>query len=492
MKYYIGVDLGTSALKLLLVDSDGKVLNTVSKSYNVSYPKPGWSEQSPEDWWSALVEGIGELTEGFEKSKVSAIGAAGQMHGLVILDSDDKVIRPAILWNDGRTDKETEYLNNEIGIAYLAKNTANMAFAGFTAPKILWVKNNEPENFSKIAKLMLPKDYINYLLTGEFVTDFSDAAGMLLLDVENRKWSDEMLKICNITAEQLPKPFESYEKIGTLKADVANLLGLNEDVVVVAGAGDNAAAAIGTATVGDGKCNISLGTSGTVFISSNEFHSLNNNAIHNFCHSDGGYHLMGCILSAASCNKWFCDEVLNTTDYKTEESVITDDMLGANDLFFLPYLMGERSPINDTNATGVFIGLRPNTTRKEMLLAVLEGVIFAIKDCLTVVDDCGVTVNRSTICGGGAKSKLWRKITANILNIPIDIPTTEEGPGMGGAVLAMVGENPELSVQELAKSFVSIKETVMPDEEISARYQAKYEKFKKIYPAIKDLYKEIK
>ena len=228
------------------------------------------------------------------------------------------------------------------------------------------------------------------------VTDFSDAAGMLLLDVENRKWSDEMLKICNITAEQLPKPFESYEKIGTLKADVANLLGLNEDVVVVAGAGDNAAAAIGTATVGDGKCNISLGTSGTVFISSNEFHSLNNNAIHNFCHSDGGYHLMGCILSAASCNKWFCDEVLNTTDYKTEESVITDDMLGANDLFFLPYLMGERSPINDTNATGVFIGLRPNTTRKEMLLAVLEGVIFAIKDCLTVVDDCGVTVNRST------------------------------------------------------------------------------------------------
>lgn len=492
MKYYIGVDLGTSALKLLLVDSDGKVLNTVSKSYNVSYPKPGWSEQSPEDWWSALVEGIGELTEGFDKALVAAIGAAGQMHGLVILDSDDKVIRPAILWNDGRTDKETEYLNNEIGIAYLAKNTANMAFAGFTAPKILWVKNNEPENFSKIAKLMLPKDYINYLLTGEFVTDSSDAAGMLLLDVENRKWSDEMLKICNITAEQLPKPFESYEKIGTLKADVANLLGLNEDVVVVAGAGDNAAAAIGTATVGDGKCNISLGTSGTVFISSNEFHSLNNNAIHNFCHSDGGYHLMGCILSAASCNKWFCDEILNTTDYKTEESVITDDMLGANDLFFLPYLMGERSPINDTNATGVFIGLRPNTTRKEMLLAVLEGVIFAIKDCLTVVDDCGVTVNRSTICGGGAKSKLWRKITANILNIPIDIPTTEEGPGMGGAVLAMVGENPELSVKELAKSFVSIKETVMPDEEISARYQAKYEKFKKIYPAIKDLYKEIK
>ena len=492
MKYYIGVDLGTSALKLLLVDSDGKVLNTVSKSYDVSYPKPGWSEQSPEDWWSALVKGIGELTAGFDKSLVAAIGAAGQMHGLVILDNEDKVIRPAILWNDGRTDKETEFLNNEIGVPTLAKNTANMAFAGFTAPKILWVKNNEPEHFNKIAKLMLPKDYINYLLTGKFVTDYSDAAGMLLLDVENRKWSDEMLKICSITAEQLPKLYESYEKIGTLKDEVAKLLGLGKNVVVVAGAGDNAAAAIGTATVGDGKCNISLGTSGTVFISSNKFHPLNNNAIHNFCHSDGGYHLMGCILSAASCNKWFCDEVLNTTDYKTEESVITDDMLGANDLYFLPYLMGERSPINDTNATGVFIGLRPNTTRKEMLLAVLEGVIFAIKDCLNVVDNCGVTVNRSTICGGGAKSKLWRKITANILNIPIDIPTTEEGPGMGGAVLAMVGENPELSVKELAQGFVSIKETILPDSEIAARYQAKYEKFRKIYPAIKDLYKEIR
>jgi xylulokinase len=492
MKYFIGIDLGTSALKLLLVDEQGQVLNTVSKSYDVSYPNPGWSEQSPSDWWQALIDGFEDLTKGFDKSLIAAMGAAGQMHGLVILDEHDNVIRPAILWNDGRTFKETEYLNEVIGVENLSKYTANMAFAGFTAPKILWVKNNEPENFSKIEKIMLPKDYINYRLTGEFATDFSDAAGMLLVDVKNRKWSKEMLEICGIAEDKLPKLYESYEKIGTITSETAKLLGLNEDVVVVAGAGDNAAAAIGTATVGDGKCNISLGTSGTIFISSKEFCDLNNNAIHNFCHSDGGYHLMGCILSAASCNKWFCDKILNTNDYKTEESVITDDMLGSGDLFFLPYLMGERSPINDTDATGMFIGLRPNTTRKEMLLAVLEGVIFAIKDCLEIVNNCGANVKRSTICGGGAKSKLWRKITANVLNIPIDIPSAEEGPGMGGAVLAMVGSNPELSVSDLACEFTKITDTVLPDAEISARYQAKYEKFKKIYPAVKDLYKNLK
>lgn len=492
MKYYIGIDLGTSALKLLLVDEAGKVLNTVSKAYDVYYPKPGWSEQSPENWWQALKDGLADLIANIDKSQIVAIGAAGQMHGLVILDEDDKVIRPAILWNDGRTSKETQYLNKTIGTELLAQETSNMAFAGFTAPKILWVKNNEPENFAKISKLMLPKDYINYRLTGVLATDYSDASGMLLLDVKNRCWSSEMLKICSINEKQLPKLYESYEKIGTVTKSAAEELGLPSDICVVAGAGDNAAAAIGTATVGDGRCNISLGTSGTVFISSEEYHALDNLAIHNFCHSDGGYHLMGCILSAASCHKWFCDLILEVDNYKAEEVDIGDDMLGANDLFFLPYLMGERSPINDTDATGMFIGLRPTTTRKEMLLSILEGVIFAIKDCLETVDSCNVKVNRSTICGGGAKSKLWRKITANVLNIPIDVPSAEEGPGMGGAVLAMVGENPEKSVKELCKEFTAIKETVLPDSEISARYAAKYEKFKKIYPAIKNLYKNIK
>ena len=380
MKYFIGADLGTSALKLLLVSKDGEIKNTVSRSYDVSFPKPGWSEQNPENWWEAFVLGVKELIKGVDPDDILGIGAGGQMHGLVILDENDNVIRPAILWNDGRTEKETAYLNEKIGKEKLSSLTANIAFAGFTAPKILWVKDNEPENFKKINKIMLPKDYLNFMLTGTFCTDYSDASGMLLLDVKNKKWSEDMLRICGISETLLPKLYESYETVGTLKSDVAALLGLNSKTKVVAGAGDNAAAAIGTGTVSDGQCNISLGTSGTAFISSDKFSVDKNNALHSFCHASGEYHLMACILSAASCNKWFCSDILGTEDYIAEESVITDENLGRNDIFFLPYLMGERSPINDTDARGTFIGMRMDTKREDMLLAVLEGVAFAIRD----------------------------------------------------------------------------------------------------------------
>ncbi len=492
MKYYIGADLGTSALKLLLVNEKGEIANTVTESYDVMYPQSGWSEQAPEDWWSAIVVGIKKLIKDIDGSNVAAIGVAGQMHGLVILDGDDRVIRPAILWNDGRTSAQTDYLNNVIGKQKLAQLTGNIAFAGFTAPKIMWVAQNEPDNFNVIEKIMLPKDYINYCLTGVHCCDYSDAAGMLLLDVKNKCWSKDMLDICGISVDKMPKLFESYQKISTLKADVAQQLGLSEKVIVVAGAGDNAAAAIGTATVSDGRCNISLGTSGTVFVSSKEYCELSNNAIHSFCHSDGGYHVMACILSAASCNKWFCDGILNTTDYKTEESAITPEMLGNNDVYFLPYLMGERSPINDTDASGVFIGMRANTARAQMLQAVLEGVAFAIRDNMEIIGSLGIDVKRSTLCGGGAKSKLWQNIMANVLNIDIDLPQTEEGPGIGGAVLAMVGDGLFNDVNEAAKAFMSVKATVTPDPDTVARYNDRYNKFKQIYPTIKQLYKDIK
>ncbi len=385
MKYFIGADLGTSALKLLLVDVHGEILKTVSRSYSVYYPKPAWSEQNPEDWWNAFLSGVKELVQDINPDEIAGIGVGGQMHGLVVLDENDKVIRPAILWNDGRTDKETDYLNSIIGKQKLSDLTANIAFAGFTAPKLLWLKNNEPENFEKISKIMLPKDYINYKLTGVHCTDYSDASGMLLLDVKNKCWSDEMLKICGIGEGQMPMLFESFEVVGTLLSEVASQLGLNENIKVVAGAGDNAAAAIGTGTVSDGKCNISLGTSGTVFISSNEFTVDQNNALHSFCHSNGKYHMMACILSAASCNKWFCEDILKTEDYAAEQKGITDNDLGKNDVFFIPYLMGERSPINDTDARGVFVGLCMNTTRADMVQAVLEGVAFAIKDYIMLL-----------------------------------------------------------------------------------------------------------
>ena len=302
---YIGVDLGTSAVKLLLMDGEGKIQKIVSREYPLSFPHPGWSEQNPEDWWEQSLEGIKELTADCDKSQVAGISFGGQMHGLVILNEKDQVIRPAILWNDGRTGKETDYLNNVIGKDKLSQYTANIAFAGFTAPKILWVKENEPENFKRIKKIMLPKDYLAYKLSGTHSCDMSDASGMLLLDVKNRCWSKEMLDICGVTEEQMPKLFESYETVGTLKPELAKELGIPETCKIVAGAGDNAAAAVGTGTVGDGMCNISLGTSGTVFISSKEFGVDPNNALHAFAHADGHYHLMGCMLSAASCNKWW-------------------------------------------------------------------------------------------------------------------------------------------------------------------------------------------
>ena len=485
---YIGIDLGTSACKLLLMDENGRIYNIVSKEYPLEFPKPGWSQQDPADWKKAVMEGIPELLQGFDTSQVAGVGAGGQMHGLVVLDENDNVIRPAILWNDGRTTNEVDYLNNTVGMDKLAKWTANIAFAGFTAPKILWMKNNEPENFAKISKIMLPKDYINYLLTGIHCCDYSDASGMLLLDVANKCWSKEMLEICDISENQMPKLFESYEAVGTLTPEMAGALGLPETVKVVAGAGDNAAAAVGTGIVGEGGCNISLGTSGTIFISSKAFSELDNNAIHNFAHADGGWHLMGCMLSAASCNKWLMDEIYKTDDYAAEQVEITDEKLGENHVYFLPYLMGERSPINDTNARGTFIGMTMDTTRADLTQAVLEGVAFAIRDSFEVAKSLGLDITSSKICGGGAKSPLWKKIFANVLNIKLEVPVSEQGPGMGGAMLAMVACGAYPSVQAAAEALVSVANTVEPDPELVAKYENRYQTFRKIYPACKELF----
>ena len=491
-KYYIGIDLGTSAVKLLLVDGDGKVIRTQSREYPLIFPHPGWSEQRPEDWWAGVKSGLEALLDGIDKTLIEGIGCGGQMHGLVVLDENDRVIRPAILWNDGRTQAEVDYLNGDIGKEKLSALTANIAFAGFTAPKILWIKNNEPESFGKIKKIMLPKDYINYLLTGVHCCDYSDASGMLTLDVENKRWSAEMLEICGVTEAQMPALYESSDVVGTVLPEIAAELGLPEGIKVVGGAGDNAAAAVGTGIVGEGGCNISLGTSGTVFISSEKFGVDPNNALHAFAHADGGYHLMGCMLSAASCNKWLCEDILGTNDYSGEQKNITDDDLGNNRVFFLPYLMGERSPINDVNARGTFTGMSMDTTRQDMVLAVLEGVAFAIRDSVEVARSLGIKIERSKICGGGAKSPLWRKIIANVLGISLDIPQTEEGPGYGGAMLAMVGCGRFGSVIEAADALTGVSATVDPDPAITARYEAKYQIFKKIYPTMKNLFSEMK
>ena len=487
--YYIGVDLGTSAVKLLLMDGAGKIAKIVSKEYPLYFPNPGWSEQKPEDWFEQTMEGLKELLSECDKSQVAGISFGGQMHGLVILDKDDNVIRPALLWNDGRTYEECDYLNNVIGKDKLSEYTANISFTGFTAPKILWIKNKEPENFAKIAKIMLPKDYIAYKLSGVHCTDVSDASGMLTFDVKNRCWSKEMMDICGITEDQLAKVYESYEEVGTVLPAIAEELGIPTTCKVVAGAGDNAAAAVGTGTVGDGMCNISLGTSGTIFISSDKFGVDENNALHSFAHADGHYHLMGCMLSAASCNKWWMDEIIGTKDYAAEQKAI--EKLGENHVYFLPYLMGERSPHNNPNARGTFIGMTMDTSRADMTQAVLEGVAFALRDSFEVAKSLGIKIERTKICGGGAKSPLWKKMIANILNVKVDVIESEEGPALGGAMLAAVANGEFASVEDAADKIVKIIDTVEPDAELVDKSEARYQQYKEIYPACKELFRKI-
>ncbi|MGL4344737.1 MAG: xylulokinase, partial [Cellulosilyticaceae bacterium] len=449
----------------------------------------GWSEQKPEDWFEQTMVGLKELLADCDLSQVAGISFGGQMHGLVILDEADQVIRPALLWNDGRTYEECDYLNEVIGKEKLSEYTANIAFTGFTAPKILWVKNKEPENFEKIRKIMLPKDYIAYKLSGVHCTDVSDASGMLLMDVKNRCWSKEMCDICGITLEQLPKLYESYEVVGTLLPEIATELGLPNTCKVVAGAGDNAAAAIGTGTVGEGKCNISLGTSGTIFIASQAFGVDKHNALHAFAHADGHYHLMGCMLSAASCNKWWMNDILGTKDYAKEQEQITN--LGDNHVYFLPYLMGERSPHNNPNARGTFIGMTMDTSRTDMTQAVLEGVAFALRDSFEVAKALGIHIESTKICGGGAKSPLWRQIIANVLNINVEVIASEEGPALGGAILAAVACGEYTSIEEATSQLVKVVETIQPDPAIAAKYEARYNQFKAIYPACQTLFNQL-
>ena len=330
------------------------------------------------------------------------------------------------------------------------------------------MRENEPDNFARIEKIMLPKDYINYKLTGVHCTDYSDASGMLLLDVEHKCWSKEMLDICGMQGSQLPKLFESWQPVGTLTA-----------------------AAGGCGAGGGGKCNISLGTSGTVVITSDTFGVDKQNALHSFAHADGGYHLMGCILSAASCNKWWSEEVLHTTDYAAEQTPITADKRGANDVYFLPYLMGERSPHNDPASRGAFVGLRMDTPRAALTQAVLEGVAFAIRDCVEIARAQGVKIKASTLCGGGAKSPLWREILANVLGIPLTLPQTEQGPGYGGAMLAAVACGAYPSVQACAEALVHAKSTTEPDAALVEKYNARYAVWHKLYPALKVSFAEM-
>lgn len=475
---YIGIDLGTSSVKLALFDGH-EILRTARRSYPVYHPRDGWSEQNPEDWYAAVLSGIRELVRGLDACDIAGISFSGQMHGLVTLDGDGKVLRRAILWNDGRSDEQAHRLNETPGESYLVEHTGNIAFAGFTAPKLLWMRENEPDLFARIDKVLLPKDYIAYRLTGRAATDVTDASGTLLFDVKNRSWSQEMCELCGVRKEWLPDVLESTQASGTLCPQVCDLLGLCPRTKVIIGAGDNAASAVGVGATADGACNISLGTSGTMLVSCKEYVRLSNHSVHFFCHANGSYLALACILSAACADDWWIKTVLQS-DFNYEENKISE--LGNNHTYFLPYLAGERSPHNDTRARGAFVGLSLSTAREDMTLAVMEGVAFAFRDNLEVLRKSGIDVQSATVCGGGASSRLWLKILCNVLDIPLRVSQDRSAAGYGAAQLAAQGCGMKMLFPEQDGVLYA------PQSEIAERYRERYRHFSMLYGALKTTY----
>lgn len=482
---YIGIDLGTSAVKLLLMNPEGKVLKTVSKEYPLLFPKENWIEQNPDDWVEKTFEAFLEFTSE-ELSLVRAISFSGQMHGSVFLDDEDKVIRPALLWCDQRTVEECKNLNEKFGLK-LVELTGNIAITGFTAPKILWLKNNEPENFKKINKIMLPKDYLAFKLSGVYSTDVSDASGTLLLDVKNRKWCQEILEELGITEKQLPKLFESYECIGKIKKNIAQKYGFNEEVKIIAGGGDQATGAVGVGVVKDGVLSVALGTSGVVFANSSSYRAESEARLHSFCHANGGYHQMGVMLSAAGALKWWIEGINKSKDYTQFVEEEAGKSKYDEKLLFLPYLTGERTPYNDPDARGAFVGLNIQHERADMTRSVLEGITFGLKDSLELIKAAGVYTDVARVSGGGAKSNFWKQMIADIFNLKVETINSTEGPAFGAAILAAVGDGYFSSVDEACEKLIQVIDTKYPNSRNIDFYEKKYQKFKKLYPLLKNI-----
>jgi xylulokinase len=491
MAYFIGCDLGTSALKLTLVDEKGAIVRSVAEPYPLYLPKPGYSEQDPEDWWKAFVRAVDKALEPSERRDLLGIAIAGQMHGLVALDAADKPLRNVILWNDSRSVEECRFLNETVGRPFLIEETGNIAYPGFTAPKILWMRDHEPDLYSRIAHILLPKDYLVFRLTGAYSTDFSDAAGTLLLNVRQKAWSEKMLGLMGLRREALPSLHASGEAVGTLKAEARRELSLPPNVFVLAGAADNAAAALGSGVSGEGMVNISLGTSGTIYVSSAKYLADPKGAIHSFLGGDGLYCLLACSLSSASSLRWLYEDIYGTKDYLTEERRISPAKLGHNGIYFLPYLMGERSPINDADARGLFIGMDLSSKREDLALAVLEGVSFALRDSFERIKELGGAVSSSHLTGGGSKNVLWRKILANVLNIDLSLVGEEAGASYGMAILDLLHAKAAPSLAE-AERLIKPEETIHPTLALAQAYEERYRVFQKIYPAVKSLYPSLR
>lgn len=491
---FLGIDLGTSSVKLLLMDKAGSVLQTVSKEYPVYYPKIGWAEQSPEDWWNAVCEGIRDVLSAAKIAprKVQGIGLSGQMHGLVLLDKEKRVLMPALLWCDQRTQEECDELSERLGHK-LSKYTGNKALTGFTAPKVLWVKKNRPEIYEQIQHVLLPKDYIRWKLTGEYATDASDASGTLFFDVAHRRWSPEMLEFLGLSEVNLPTCYESYEVTGRVTDQAAQVTGLNAGTCVVGGGGDQASGAVGTGVVTAGTVSVAVGTSGVVFACQEHYSVDSENRLHSFCHANGKWHVMGVMLSAASCLKWWVEEVcqLNDAGYTALLEEAARVAPGSEGLLFLPYLMGERTPYSDPNARGTFVGLSMTHGRGHMTRAILEGVAFGLRDSLEIIREQDIPIHEVRLSGGGAKSVLWRQILSDIFGLPIHVVNSVEGPAFGAAILAAVGAGEFVGVEEACGAMIKTMEQTEPITANVEKYNTLYGVYHRLYGALQDSFQDL-
>ncbi len=488
MGYVIGLDVGTSGVKGLLVGEDGGVAGSASVEYGMSAPRPGWAEQDPEEWWNASVSVIRELVETAGGEPVSGAGLTGQMHSSVFLDKQDRIIRPALLWCDQRTSEQTERITEMIGFERLVEFTANRSLTGFTAPKVLWLRDEEPENYSRLSSLLLAKDYIRFRLTGERATDVSDASGMLLFDVKRRTWSDEVLDSLDIDRSILPRCHESTEETGRVTERASSETGLRAGTPVAAGGGDQAAGAVGNGVVREGPVLVTIGTSGVVFASA-EGPVIDPLArIHSFCHASPGlWHAMGVMLSAGGAMQWLRNtlrEAAPEIDYPAMNGLAEDARPGCDGLFFLPYLTGERTPHFDPDARGVFFGLSLSHGLGELTRSVMEGVAFGLNDSVRLMKDAGTRIEEALLSGGGAKSDLWSRITASAIGLPVKRLSVDEGPAFGAAVLALVMTGAFVDTRAAADATRSIKDEIEPLPEWAEIYSEGYERFVSLYRAL--------
>ena len=495
MKYVLGVDLGTSSTKTVLFESNGRQVCEATREYPLYQPQNGWSEQEPEDWYRAGVETIHEVMEksGVAADDVVGLGISGQMHGLVMLDENGEVLRRSIIWCDQRTARECEEMTEKIGAKRLIDITCNPALTGFTACKILWVRKHEPEIYARCRHILLPKDYLRYKLTGVFATEVSDASGMQLLDVPNRCWSKEVLEKLDIDEALLAKVYESPEITGYITEEAAKLTGLSTKTAVVGGAGDNAAAAVGTGVVRDGRAFTTIGTSGVVFAHTDKLSIDPKGRVHTFCCAvPGAWHVMGVTQAAGLSLQWFRNNFYpDDRNYAQINADVAETPIGADRLLYMPYLMGERTPHLNPNCRGVFFGLSAIHTKADMLRAVMEGVSYSLLDCFDILREMKVNVKEMMACGGGGKSRVWRQMLADMYGCEVKTIKAQEGPALGVAILAGVGAGIFPDVQTACKEFIEQDTWCQPDAAAHAYYEKGHALYQKLYQKLKDCYEDL-